>query len=279
MGRQPILMAVCGKKGVGKSFTTMKYLREYVAGNPAMGVAGRKVLIFDVNNEYADKTKFPDIRALYLRDVELFSKRGVPEIRRIRPFFDDGTPMTLNDMAVVLQWLVTKFFNGLLLIEDINKYVSDNMPSDLIGAICTNRHSGVDIIMHYQSIGRLTTKVWQNINFLRFHKNTDSVSTHRQKFEDKFEYLRIAEKMIYDEYVSGNHRYYLFVDFDEEKIMPISTTIEKVDKVIMEYVAENPHLIRSMTSMVSRDGNLMYTREKAVEITEKRLLNQYFDLS
>jgi hypothetical protein len=275
MAREPILMAVCGKKGVGKSFTTMKYLREYVRGNPEKGIPGRKVLIFDVNNEYSDKSKFPDIRALALKDVELFSARSIPEIRRVRPFFDNGVKMTLNDMANVLQWLVTKFFDGLLLIEDINKYVSDSMPSDLIGAICTNRHSGVDIIMHYQSIGRLTPKVWQNINVLRMHKNTDSVSKHRNKFEDKFEYLRLAEKIIYEEYISGNHRFYLFVDFDNEKVHA-KVEQQRIQTAIAEYIAENPGMVNAYTNMLDKSGRAMYTRPKAVEMLEKRLYEQYF---
>ena len=73
----------------------------------------------------------------------------------------------------------------MLLIEDINKYVSDFLPNDLVGAICSNRHTDLDIIMHFQSIGRITTKIWQNANWLRFHKNSDSVERHKNKFPDK----------------------------------------------------------------------------------------------
>lgn len=269
--REPILMAVCGKKGVGKSFKTMEYLRNYVCKSPR-----RKVLIFDVNNEYSDKSKFPDIRAIALKDIHRYNESKVPEIRRVAPFFDDGTKMTLDDMAFVLQWLVRNFYNGLLLIEDINKYVGDNMPGDLIGAICTNRHQGVDIILHYQSIGRITPKVWQNINCLRMHRNSDSVDRHRNKFEDKFEYLKIAEMIIKRQYNAGNIRYFLFVDFDNEKVHT-GLKEEEVQEAINEYVSQ--YYSQVLAPYVNRrdgQGNKTYSIEQAFVAAKKELYDQYF---
>jgi hypothetical protein len=68
------------------------------------------------------------------------------------------------------------------LIEDVNKYISDFMPNDLTGAICTNRHIGVDIILHYQTIGRIKSKVLQNVNIIRLHNFKDTVKKHKNKF-------------------------------------------------------------------------------------------------
>jgi Cdc6-like AAA superfamily ATPase len=164
MGREPKLLVAVGKKGVGKSYTTKEMMQQYAYANPR-----RRVLILDVNDEYYD------IKAIRIQDVSLFSVHPTIEIRRIRPFLDDGKRMTLDDIASTLFIILETFRNGLLLVEDINKYISDTMPNDLVGAICTNRHIGVDIIMHYQSIGRITSKVWQNLNIIRMHKITDSV--------------------------------------------------------------------------------------------------------
>jgi len=120
---------------------------------------------------------------------------------------DNGTKMSLDDIAQTLFQVLQTFKNGLLLVEDINKYISDTMPNDLTGAICTNRHIGVDIILHYQSIGRITSKVWQNVNVLRLHKFTDSVKRHKHKYEDKLEYLSIAEIIINTRYENGDKRF------------------------------------------------------------------------
>ena len=173
MGREPKLLVAIGKKGVGKSYTTEKMIQSYVKGNPAKGVPARRVLILDVNDEYSN------YKAIRLQDVTLFSVHPMIEARRIRPFLDDGKKMTLDDIAQSLFLILDTFRNGLLLIEDVNKYISDTMPNDLVGAICTNRHIGVDIILHYQSIGRITSKVWQNVNLIRLHKFTDTVKKHK----------------------------------------------------------------------------------------------------
>jgi hypothetical protein len=268
--REPRLICVTGRKGVGKTFTTMKYLNSYVQGNPQNGVPGRKVLIFDVNDEYTS------VRAIYMKDVIRFSARPVAEIRRIRPFFDTGEKMTLDDMATVLQWIVQNFFKGLLLIEDINKYVGDNMPGDLIGAVCTNRHTETDIILHYQSNGRITPKVWQNINVLRMHKNTDSVERHEKKFPDKYEMMLIAERIVNNRYNSGDKRYYLWVDFDDEKIHP-GIPVEEIKKAITEFVMQNQSsLVAPLVNMRDRTGKRQYNFATACDFVEARLLDQYF---
>ena len=142
MAREPKLLVAVGKKGVGKSYTTLKMIENYVLGNPSKGVPPRRVLILDVNDEYQH------IKAIRIQDVTLFSVHPLIEVRRIRPFLDDGRKMTLDDIAQTLFIVLETFRNGLLLVEDVNKYISDTMPNDLVGAICTNRHIGVDIIIH-----------------------------------------------------------------------------------------------------------------------------------
>lgn len=270
--REPILIAVCGRKGVGKTFTTVKYIRRYVSVTPR-----RKVLIFDANNEYSDKTKYPDIRAISLKDIPLYSRNSKIEIRRVSPYFDDGTPMTLNKMAEVLMWIVRNFHNGLLLIEDINKYVSDNMPGDLIGAICTNRHVGVDIILHYQSIGRMTPKVWQNTNSLRMHRNQDSVDRHRNKFDDKYEYLKLAEMLIENQYEKGNSRYYLWADIDNDKIKS-GLPEQEIFEAINEYASQNYNYVVMpyINKRHQNSGQKIYTPEEAFTVAKQKIYEKYF---
>ncbi len=272
MGREPILMAGCGRKGVGKSHKTMEYIRDYVNKSPR-----RKALIFDVNNEYSDKAKFPDISTIAIANIKEYANQRRPEIRRIAPFFDDGRKMTLNDMAELLKWLVRNYYNGLLLIEDVNKYVADTMPGDLIGAICTNRHAGVDIILHYQSIGRLSPKIWQNINVLRMHKNTDSVDRHENKFPDKYECMKIAEHIINKQVKMGNIRYYLFVDFDNEKIHPMGVSKEDILEAISLYISENySSIVSPMVNRVGLNGARSLNHETAFVQAMDERYEQYF---
>jgi hypothetical protein len=231
--REATLGVVVGKKGVGKTYTTTDIIKRYAAGGNAMS-RPRKVLILDVNDEFGDVAK-----PIAIKDISLFTRHPKVEIRRIRPINANGKKMTLNEIADTLFIILEVYRGGLLLIEDINKYVSDSLPNDLVGAICTNRHADLDIIMHYQSIGRITPKIWQNINWLRFHKNTDSVDRHKNKFEDKYHYLSIAENIVNFRYVQkDDKRFYLMVSIDDEKISGNFTKLE-FTRASLEYVTTN----------------------------------------
>ena len=201
--REPKLGLAVGKKSIGKTYQTKKLIARYVVGNPAKGVSPRRVLILDVNDE------FTDYKAISMKDIVRFSVMPRPEIRRVRPINEKtGIRLTLNEVADCLWNILHYYRNGLLLIEDINKYISDNLPNDLVGAICSNRHTDLDIIMHFQSIGRITPKIWQNSNWLRFHKNTDSVERHKNKFPDKYEIFCIVENLVNNQYFNGNSRFF-----------------------------------------------------------------------
>ena len=171
--------------------------------------------------------------------------------------------------------ILSEYRGGLLLIEDINRYISDHLPNDLVGAICTNRHTDTDIIMHFQSIGRVTSKIWQNINWLRFHKNTDSVDRHIKKFEDKFEYLKIAEMMINKQYYNGNERFFLFVDVDAEKILgdfDKALLNEAIDDYIEKYYRK---IISPMLKQRDLKGKIKYNQASAVKFVRDRIIKNY----
>lgn len=266
--REPKLGAAVGKKGVGKSFTTLKLVGDYV--NPKAGIKPRRVLILDVNDEYEN------IRAIGVTDIALFSLHPKIEARRIRPYNADGSKMGLRDIADVLFTCLEHFKGGLLLIEDINKYVSDHLPNDLVGAICTNRHADLDIIMHFQSIGRVTPKIWQNINWIRFHKNSDSVDRHQKKFQDKYDYLKIAEIMVNEQYFGGNKRFYVYVDTDEEKIMG-EYTPKMLKESIAEFVAtQHNRLVKPQLNKRDEYGNAHSEPQKVIREVKDRMFKMYY---
>lgn len=292
MGKRDCLVTlVVGKKKVGKSVTTIKLLDDMVRGNPAKGVMPRKALIFDVNNEFGDfdweggKRK---IKALYIRDIARFSASNIIEIRRIRPFFDDGRKMTTDDMSAVLSIILDNYRRGVLLVEDINKYVSDTIGGDLIGNLATARHIGLDIICHYQQIGRAgNPKLFGNANFIRFHKTNDTVARHEVKFQEKTELLKLAENIVnyyyntkgYEE--DPKYKYiYLWVDIDESKIMPgnYPLTDADIERSIHEYVSENrSRLIKPLLQRIdTNSGAKMFDEKAAVKYKIAELRKTYF---
>jgi len=261
MGREALLCAIIGKKGVGKTFQTTKVMKNYAFVSPR-----RRVLILDVNDEYTE------FKAIALHDVGMFSVHPIIEIRRVRPFHANGKKMTLDDLADALFYILENYRNGMLLIEDVNKFISDTMPNDLVGAICTNRHSGLDIFLHYQSIGRITTKVWQNLNVLRFHKCTDTVQKHRKKFEDKFEYLYLAQAMVdFNYYKLNNKRFHLTINIDDEKI--IGNYTDKLFNIAVEdFIAKNySDCIAPLLRQRDASGKKNHTPQSAMQAVKDRL--------
>ena len=265
--RAPKLGVAVGKKGIGKSYTTEKLIADYAKGGA--GIKPRRVLIVDVNDEYEW------VKAIAVTDIAIFSLHPKIEVRRIRPYRPDGTKMSLKDIADVLFTCLEHYRGGLLLIEDINKYVSDHLPNDVVGAICTNRHSDLDIIMHFQSIGRVTPKIWQNLNFVRFHKNSDSVDRHEKKFEYKYEYLKISEIMINEQYFAGNKYFYLYVDIDEEVILG-EYTPKMLKEAIDVYVSERYNkVVKPKLNMRDDYGKLKNDPKQITRKIKDRLFIQY----
>jgi hypothetical protein len=267
--REPLLGVAVGRKGVGKSYTTDKLIANYVSGNPASGILGRKALILDVNDEYTH------IKGIAIKDLIRFSVHPMVEARRVRPFHPNGKKMTLDDLATTLNIILDTFSGGLLLIEDINRFVSDMMPQDLMGAIATNRHRDLDIILHYQGIGRIGPKVWQNINWLRFHKITESSKRHQRKYEDKYELIRITEIMVDTQYFGGNERFYQYVDCENMKLQG------KVDdKMFTEackaYLNENYRkTIAPLLQIRGVGAKKQYTHDSAITHELGRLKKMY----
>jgi hypothetical protein len=271
MAREPLLMAACGKKGVGKSYQHMILMNGYVMGDPYKGVKGRKCLIMDVNDEYG----VYGVPSISLNDIPLYTVHPYIEIRRVRPFHPNGRRMTLDEWANALFYVLNRFQNGLLLIEDINKFIGDHLPHDLVGAIATNRHVGLDIVLSFQSLGRINTKIWGNLNLMRFHKNVESVERHRNKFPDKYEILRIAEIMVNNEYHRGNNRFFLYVDMDEMKIRG-NFSSDLMNQGMEQYINENYNELLKPYLVQREGGKKKYTDETAKSEEKKRLTSYYF---
>lgn len=271
--REPLLIVTCGKKGCGKTYQNAMAIHGCVMGDPYKGIKPRKALVMDVNDEYGTY----GIRAISLNDVSLFTVHPYIEARRVRPFHPDGSRMTLDEWTQSLFYVLNNFKNGLLVIEDPNKFISDHMPADLVGSICTNRHIGLDIIMSYQGIGRIVTKLWSNANQLRFHKNIESVERHKIKFPDKIEYMKISEYMVNNEYAKGNKRFFVYVDLEEEKIRG-EFTKEIYEQAVDDYINEKyRELIKPYLVQVDGKGKKIYNDKTARDKVKERIMGTYVD--
>ena len=206
--RDASLVVRCAKKGHGKTYNTFESLLEYVAGLASRGIKPRRGLLVDFNNE------FSFVPAIALRDIRRWCDYGMVELRRISLFkmIEDADiritkkkklfdvpygPMTTNEKANSLDYVLNNFHTGAILIEDINRYIPDNFSRDVIGNIISQRHKNTDLIIHFQNIGRFGhPKILANANYLCFHYCSDEVERHSDKFLELTKPLSLMEIII-----------------------------------------------------------------------------------
>lgn len=193
--RQPMLMVVCGETGVGKTYRTVQEIRKYVKDIPSLGKKGRKVLIFDVNDD--DYTRFITIDPDYIRQFKEV------RIRRIRPLTKTGQLMTIAEKREVVEKMVANFSDGMLVLEDIDKFMVGAKGQKVVGLLCANRHSNLDIMISHQSIAKVTTTEWQNMTWLRVHKQVDDISRYRNRIPN-YPLVRIATFIVEEQYNLAN---------------------------------------------------------------------------
>lgn len=227
--RQPMLVLVCGETGVGKTYRNLIEISRYMKGDAATGRKGRKVLAFDVNDD--DYPQFKTVK------VNLIQNLTAVSARRIRPISPEGKNMTIDEKRGVVEQMVNRFKNGLLVLEDLDKYMVGAKGQTVVGLLTTNRHNGLDIMISHQSISKVTTTEWQNVTWLRLHHQVDDISRYENRIPNYF-LVCMATYMVNEQYDLANHAYhqgqitkdeykkrrsfYVYVDMRRLKIRGIS---------------------------------------------------------
>lgn len=282
--REALLGIAVGKKGVGKTYKTLETMQPYLRGNPATGAKPRKVLILDVNNEFGNVREdqnpaFQHIKAINVEHVKRFTHHPLIEARRVTILKEGGGTKTMDELVRDLSIILQDFQNGLLLIEDWTKIISDSVSNDLIGAIVTQRHKSVDIITHFQSIGKVAQpKLWANCNYIRMHKCEDFVKRHETKFGGDVTHLYLLEKMVSQEYAKGNERFCAYLDKDDGRLKG-DFTLQMFKTAVEGYMQDNYNSV--VKAEVDRKdihtGKLVYASHKhAVDFLMKEYIKDYY---
>ena len=296
--RQPKAMVAVAMQGGGKTFTTMKELAEYQKQYK------RPVLIVDVNGEY-DKYKAiyydarePDRhkRAMGHKNSNDTGRMGIaginqPRIYRVIGIRPDNVPMSMDELIELILTIQDYYKNGMLVLEEMNTYVRRQVPKDFYAFMIRLRHKGVDLIMHYQSIGDAHPDIWRQTKILRVHRTMDSVLSIQNKIPN-FELTRIAELAVEKNYLigiqykseadraneSGNKAlanklkpyvneyfyYFLYVDFENMKILGISEDDFRAATEI--YLYETKVEIKNLMEREDQEGKKIYhTKKQAID--------------
>lgn len=260
--REPILMCATGKKGVGKTYTTTLLLEDYVKNNPKTGKKGRKILIYDINMEYTQ------YKAISIKDIPKFTRSKKVEIRRVLPIMDDGKMADLSEMLDILSRIINNFRGGMLVLEDINRYLVASKTVDVIGLLATNRHRDLDIICHFQSLSALDPRMWQNTSFVRFHYQIDDIKRYHQRIPN-YEMFKIAQCLVqYKYHKKGDKRFYCYIASDDNYI---TGGFNKMDfyYACHEYLEANPKVISDYSKRFGSGTDARIT-------AKKKLINELF---
>lgn len=196
--RQPMLILVCGETGVGKTYRNIIEIKRYMKGDTTTGRKGRKVLAFDVNDD--DYPNFKTVK------INLLQNLTAIRARRIRPLTKEGRTMSIEEKRDTVQEMVNRFKNGLLVLEDLDKYMVGAKGQSIVGLLTTNRHNGLDIMISHQSIAKVTTTEWQNCTWLRLHHQVDDISRYANRIPNYF-LVRVANFIIDEQYDLANNSY------------------------------------------------------------------------
>jgi len=289
--RAPMVYLVCGETGVGKTYRNRLEIKRYMQDDPdtvfmkgegTKTKKGRKALAFDTNDDdYPYRTVSPDhIKALTLAAA-----------RRIRPFNPNGTPMNEDEKKQVVEKILKYYCNGLVVLDDIDHYMTGAKGQSMIGALCTVRHKGIDLLLTHQSIAKISTTEWQNCTWLRLHHQVDDVTRYRERIP-KYSLVRIAQLIVDQQYElahiafsKGNisedefrkrKSFFVYVDMRRQKIYGCSRVafIRACKKYIDQ---EESRTISMMLQERDWDNKTIYaSRNEAVVklITERLRMHQ-----
>lgn len=231
-----MIMIAVGTKGVGKTYTTRKEIAYQVIYNK------RKVLIYDASLD----PELKNYKTLPKQYIAALAKSKKPEIRRVLAVDEYGRELPTDGKLELLKYILENFRNGILVLEDFNKYVTNpNELQELIGIITTNRHRNLDIIFHYQSLRAVTTRMFQNTRCFRVHKDLESPDTFKERLSDKYELFKLAYLIVDNEYRKGTpagKRFYLYVLTDDFKI--IGATETQFAQACQKYLWANRSIIK-----------------------------------
>ena len=227
--REPMSLLVCGETGMGKTHRSRIEINQYLNHNEWTGRKGRKVLVFDANDD--DYPMFRSVPVNHIHNLHAISPR------RIRPITQQGRIMTDIEKRDVVEQMIHRFRNGLLVFEDLDKYMVGAKGQSIVSLLTTNRHSGLDIMITHQSIAKITTTEWQSCTWLRLHHQVDDIKRYRDRIPNFF-LVCIASFIVDEQYELANlafqqgwidleeykkrKSYYCYVDMRRLKIRGVS---------------------------------------------------------
>lgn len=167
-------------QGVGKTHENLNMAGGYILDNPETGRIGRKVIVL---NGAPDKMWVP-APVLRWSDIEIQPDRT---IYQLQARYSNGAEMSIEDRKKWFLYAISKFSDGLFLIDDLKKWIGDTNADEFMAQLSTMRHnkkdmfskSGTDVLISAQNMDMLGGELWGQLSYYRFHHQNGPVAKHR----------------------------------------------------------------------------------------------------
>ncbi len=237
-------------------------------------VKPRKVLIFDCN---VVSGSYRDIKTI---DFNSFGKTSEdrcaavkrwsrPDVRRVINYRKNGKLMNLDEMNETALDLMEHFSNGMLCLEDMSVYLAGAQQKRFLSEFVRVRHKSVDLALVMQSFGVVAPRMWANCSLLRMHKTFDNVDSIKDKIEDQYEMLKIAQLIVNNQYDIGNQRFFLYVNMRNGKIKGCSE--KAFAQGCQEFLSLNPSRVNEIKKIKK------LKEEQAIEFWVAQKKREYYE--
>jgi len=260
--RECALTVVTGQKGVGKSYRTIQEIDLYLQTDFSSGRKGRKVLIFDVNND----PQYVKYRSLdfnvdepddFRRGeiIRRFASSEIVEARRIIPVKKNGRPFEFNDFTKTIRCVADNFKYGLFVAEDINKYITHKNSDMILDMLITLRHKNMDMIILLQTLSKVTTTMWENMNYLRMHKQGDNVDRYKNRIPN-YQIVKLAEIIVSKRFLSGDVRNPVYCSPTDDRFFDVSE--DEYKGACRNYLLDFEKDLKKYQRLTDSSGKLLY---------------------
>lgn len=246
--REPTFIATIGMTGVGKTYENLMEMRRVLCGDPAKGVLPRKVLILDNNKEYNNDND--DVRTIlgsygfriktiHYKHTPLFTSQRKIECCRVIPVDDRGRLLSGKEFGLTLNFVLNHFKGGLIVGEDFKAFTGNSLNEELIGKLCTRRHTGCDTLVSLQGLNMIQPTLLAVLKWVRLHKSLDPIE-RSEKFKGKEVLFSIAQNLVDNRYKLGgiHERFHVKVELQRSAIFG-QYTKEEFSQAVQQYVFEN----------------------------------------
>ncbi len=258
MSRHTHLVLCTGMQGAGKTFLTRKQLDDYLRIHP-----NRSVLVFDPNDEADYKNIYPiywDILdVMRAREEERKSnhtKRRITKSEKIvsslkggmmykvLPYTVNGEKMNDAQMRETMISLCKRYGNGLLLLDDVNAYISNFEATEVTSSLKNLRHKSMDLMMHLQSLNPIRRIHIETTRVIRMHRDNMDLSIIKSKLGSKFDVLSIAKFLIDLKFKEYKDKYPFVYIHTNEKLIKGNFSKQDYLKACQKFLKREPSVLR-----------------------------------